>query len=109
MNSTLSKNLFDHFASLESPKVGETFRDAFKEEVRGSSLNVAPFGDTFSEEETEDVSVSWTISLQLPGEWTWCTGISVIAIPDVMFGIPTLLRTLFGRDLVIDNSTIQVF
>ena len=80
MNSTLSKNLFDHFASLESPKVGETFRDAFEEEVWGSSLNVAPFGDAFLEEETEDISVSWMELV--PG-----------MLPDVMFGIPKLLRT----------------
>jgi hypothetical protein len=40
----------------------ETIRDAFEEEVRGSSSNVAPFGDTFTEEEeTEDVSVSTQI------------------------------------------------
>ncbi len=57
MNSSLSKKLFDHFASL-SPKVGKTIRDAFQELVRGSSSNVAPFGDTFlEEEETEDVYV----------------------------------------------------
>ena len=55
--TTRSREHHDHFASL-SPKVGETFRDAFEEEVQGSSLNVAPFGETFSEEETEDVSVS---------------------------------------------------
>jgi hypothetical protein len=40
----------------------ETIRDAFEEEVQGSSSNVAPFGDTFTEEEeTEDVSVSTQI------------------------------------------------
>jgi len=53
-------------------KVGETFWDTF-EEVCGSSLNLAPFGGTFSEEEeaAEDESVSRMIGLQFPGEWCW--------------------------------------
>ena len=53
-------------------KVGETFWDTFVE-VCGSSLNLAPFGGTFSEEEeaAEDESVSRMIGLQFSGEWCW--------------------------------------
>ena len=36
--------------------------------MQGSSWNMAPFGDTFSEEETEDLSVSWMIDLQFYGK-----------------------------------------
>ena len=53
--------------------------------MRGSSLNLAPFGDTFSEEEeTEDESVSRMIGPQFPGEW--CSGKSGIVVPDGMSG-----------------------
>jgi hypothetical protein len=60
-------------------------REAF-EEVHSSS-NLAPFGDTFSEEEEteeESESVSWMIGLQFPGEW--CAGKSDIVVSDWMSG-----------------------
>ena len=50
-----------------------------------SSLKLAPFGDTFSEEEEteeESESVIRMIGLQFPGEW--CTGKSGIVAPDGM-------------------------
>jgi hypothetical protein len=52
-----------------------------------SSSNLAPFGDTFSEEEDteeESESVLQTIGLQFPGEW--CTGKSDIVVLDGMSG-----------------------
>jgi len=118
-NSSLFKNVVDQFASWAwvSPKVGETFRDAF-EEVRSSS-NLAPFGDKFSEEveeetEEESESVSWMIGLQFPGEW--CSGKSGIVVlyrrgclDNIIESSPKLSRTWFGRDLAIQNSTVQVF
>ena len=78
-----------------------------------SSSNLTPFGDTFSEEEEteeESESVSQMIGLQFPGDW--CTGKSGIVVPDRMIvvdKIPKLPRTWFGRDLVIQNSTVKVF
>ncbi len=52
-----------------------------------SSSNLAPFGDTFSEEEEteeESESVSRMIGLQFPGEW--CSGKSDIVVSDRMSG-----------------------
>ena len=68
-----------------SPKIVETFREAF-EEVRSSS-NLAPFDDTFSEEEESEEeyeSVSRMIGLQFPGEWF--SGKSDIVVSDGMSG-----------------------
>jgi hypothetical protein len=60
MYSSLSKNLVDHFASL-SPKLAKRYEMLLRSRcVPPRTSNLAPFGDKFSEEETEEESESVT-------------------------------------------------
>jgi hypothetical protein len=110
-NSSLFKNVVDPFVSWAwvSPKVGETFREAF-EEVRSSS-NLAPFGDKFSEEE-ETEEESQMIGLQ----WEWCSGKSGIVVlyrrgclDNIIESSSNIVKNMVWPLLAIRNSTVEVF
>jgi hypothetical protein len=76
---------------------------------------LAPFGDTFSEEEEteeESESVSRIIGLQFPGDW--CTGKSGIGTGwDVVWSTllspgqnSKIVQNMVCHDLIIQNSTV---